>query len=288
MLVGVLVMMMVVVVVDSQPLQVTGSLCTPTTGGSTSLTGIDFNAVSSLSVSVGTFTCLNARTLTSDRLTCLIPEGQGAGFPISVNGVQGAASFSYCPPTISSVSVVSRVTNQSFVIMVQGENFGNDSSRISITFRRPNDISPSSCTNVTLTVPHKAFTCELGALKEGEYFPTLMVAAQGALPSSASFTVGNCYQRDGLSTSDINLLLQKVALQKGVAKMKSLLETLRRLRASLPDYEGNSCCASEYSYPLPQVELQLLSSLSFSFKDCLDGFCDQRELFLSQLATTAV
>jgi len=212
-----------------------------------------------------------------------MPAGQGVAFPISVNGVQGVANFSYCPPTISSVSILSQVTNQSFHIQIQGGNFGTDPSQISITFMRPNDVFPLVCTNVTVTVPHMTLTCDLGPLKEGEYFPTMTVAGQTALPSSASFTVGNCYQREGISTSDINLLLQKVALQKGISKMKSLLDTLQRLKATLPDFEGNNCCASEYSYPLPQVELQLLSSLSFSFKDCLDNFCDQREQFLSTL-----
>eukprot|EP01097_Dermamoeba_algensis_P000987 TRINITY_DN1366_c0_g1_i4.p1 TRINITY_DN1366_c0_g1~~TRINITY_DN1366_c0_g1_i4.p1 ORF type:complete len:140 (+),score=20.78 TRINITY_DN1366_c0_g1_i4:131-550(+) len=130
---GVMVAVMLMTELKSQPLRVTGSLCTPTTGGSTSLTGLDFNSVSSFAVSVGSFSCVNVRALSPETLSCTIPAGQGVGYPISVNGVQGTANFSYCPPTISSVSIVTSATNQSFLVSVQGDNFGTDASAISIS-----------------------------------------------------------------------------------------------------------------------------------------------------------
>jgi len=250
----------------------------------TSLTGSDFNLVNSLTITVGGKPCLVPRTVSPTELTCLVAAGEGKNLPIVVNGVKGASNFSYCAPVVNSIQILSGNSSTTVTVLLTGTNLGQDVSFTTLNFRRPNDVFFTACTSLTLVTPNTAISCVLPVgLAEGEYFYNLTVAGIAAVQTQVSFTIGQCYTRQGIDNNQVVLLLQKIALQKNIEKLVGLLDTLKRIKASLPTYDGNDCCAANYAYPLPLFELEWLTSISFDFKDCIDSFCSQRESYLAAL-----
>jgi len=267
----------------STSLEVTSSLCTPTSGGITTLTGSNFNLPTSLSVTVGAQECQQVVVLSSSELNCFVPPGMGDDLPVVVNGVIGS-NFSYCAPMVDSVEVMGNSSSVDLTVLLTGINFGQSVSRTSLNFRRPNDEFFTACETLTVVTPNTVLSCTLPPnLPDGEYFANLTVAGVPALDTMASFTLGICYSRTGISNQTVVNILQKLALQKNIDKLTSLLSSLKNLKASLPPYDGNDCCTSTYAYPLPLFELEYFTTLSFDFKDCVDSFCSQRESYLAEL-----
>ncbi len=97
----------------------------PTSGGSMTITGSNFHTTAT--VALGTAACA-VTSNTDSQIVCTIPGGEGEGFNVRVT-VAGQAttasqSFSYNPPTISSVTPSSGVTQGGNTLTVNGASFG--------------------------------------------------------------------------------------------------------------------------------------------------------------------
>ncbi|KYQ99673.1 IPT/TIG domain-containing protein [Tieghemostelium lacteum] len=144
----------------------------PTTGGQVTVSGYFLNLVNSngqtvpVTIQVGTgniqtfnvkYTCTTPTNNGVDNLSilCQMPPGTGTDYfiKISIDGIVTSTvshpmvRFSYGLPSISSV------TQNANSITIQGNNFGNDLSKVSVTL---NGITLSSCQYVT---SHTSISC---------------------------------------------------------------------------------------------------------------------------------
>ncbi|KAL0244663.1 hypothetical protein GEMRC1_008745 [Eukaryota sp. GEM-RC1] len=142
----------------NSPLVTSLSGDTPTTGGtSLFLSGHDLGLSSSLvTVEVGRRLCEEVVVISSSSLSCVLPPGSGVGHGVVVD-VDGLRSSSevhvdYDPPLITSVDPGH--LSLSGELRLQGENFGVSFEQVSINF------DPfMTCTEISITDPHKEITC---------------------------------------------------------------------------------------------------------------------------------
>ena len=107
-------------------------------GGLLKIFGTNFGLFSSrLSISLGDLECSSSSWQSDSEVHCTVPPGIGQDFPIIVN-IQGRDNsqtvlFSYAPPSVIAVvpSIGNDIAGGSEVI-IQGLNFGDDSSAIQV------------------------------------------------------------------------------------------------------------------------------------------------------------
>eukprot|EP01098_Paradermamoeba_levis_P007498 TRINITY_DN3100_c0_g1_i1.p1 TRINITY_DN3100_c0_g1~~TRINITY_DN3100_c0_g1_i1.p1 ORF type:complete len:475 (+),score=134.38 TRINITY_DN3100_c0_g1_i1:234-1658(+) len=265
--------------------------CTPTTGGLVKLNGRNFNSLNAapVNISISTVPCVFSGVLSSSVALCQFVPGIGGGYPVSINNNASygpALTFSFCRPEIFSVDKypVPGAPGK-WILSINGSNFGWDPASIQLTLARPADFTPLVCQNVTVTKFHYSFICIIDNPQSGQYFLTLNVGGQLSMTTPQPFVIfdGLCYTKNGFSTTSIDTLLAQIGLNKSIRRLKGLLESLQQVKTALPQLETNDCCSTQTVYPLPPFELQLMSTDSLGFKDCIDEFCSSSEQYLLNL-----
>ncbi|KAF2074708.1 hypothetical protein CYY_003984 [Polysphondylium violaceum] len=113
------------------------------------------------SASQPSFNCQNIKEVWENTITCQIPSGTGKYSYTLSDKVKSSKSvpWQYHPPHISMI--VPSLSSGSTVTLV-GDNFGNDTSKIQITF----DVTGTNteCNNINIMIPFKKMTCSLKQL----------------------------------------------------------------------------------------------------------------------------
>lgn len=149
----------------------------PTTGGNPiTLTGSSFGQTPR--VVVGGASCTLTGAVTSSRVVCVAPAGQGASVPVSITvaGQQTSSAYGYQAPNIASISPANAPTSGGVRLTVVGSNFGT-SPRVTVDGRLCEGIGAS----------HGEIVCLLPE-GEGTSRAVSVVAGDQVSPSFSGFS----------------------------------------------------------------------------------------------------
>ncbi|KAI9137050.1 hypothetical protein BKA69DRAFT_64246 [Paraphysoderma sedebokerense] len=148
---------------------------------------------SAVYVTIGGRNC-SLLSVTHNKITCSVPSGVGRFLDVfvSVGGqnVTATAVFYYLPPEITTIYPTAS-KDSSGVVVIRGQNFGNDSSQLNVLFISSNATSYQPCASVRLV---------------GEDFSDILnCTLDGSLPEPAIYDVRVSVKIGGQTSSTTNL-----------------------------------------------------------------------------------
>ncbi|KAF2077574.1 hypothetical protein CYY_001115 [Polysphondylium violaceum] len=142
--------------IDYNPPVISSIPSISTRGGDVTITGTSFfNDITKNTLTFGSTPCLAPTLVTAHKvLKCTMPVGTGVrSTTVKVGGKTSAPfTFSYIKPSVTTVSSVSPAGG---TVTIDGDNFGADATKITVS------VGSFACTGVVLTTAHTQFTCSV-------------------------------------------------------------------------------------------------------------------------------